>query len=111
MNSIKIKFLNQSGMTLLEIIIVVVIVSVLALTISVQYINFSDSAKLAACQANRDALRTGITTYWAIHLEYPEEIDDLAEYMRNGAIPECPSGGVYELVDNSDVICSLSKHQ
>jgi type II secretory pathway pseudopilin PulG len=110
MNALKSAIRRRSAMTLIEIFIVIIIISVLALTVSVQYVRFSDSAKTAACLANQSGLKTAITSYWAMNLEYPEEIDDLAPYMKSGSIPACPSGGTYELTDESEVICTHPGH-
>jgi len=111
MNLLKMKLFDQSGMTLIEILIIIIIISVLAITASVQYADLSESANTAKCKANQGALQTAVTSFWVIELEYPQDIDDLVPYMKDSAIPECPSGGEYELIDHSEVTCSLAEHQ
>lgn len=107
----KTALLNPSGFTLLEITIIIIIIGLLAATLTVQFINLSDSAKIAKCRANQGALQNACTSFWAQTMEYPEIIDDLAPYMATGVIPECPSGGSYIIVNESIITCSLPEHQ
>lgn len=103
--------MNPSGFTLLELAIIIIIISVLAATLIVQFVNLSDAARIAKCRANQGALQTACTNFWAHTLEYPEDISDLAPYMVDGVIPECPSGGSYIIVNGSDITCTLPEHQ
>lgn len=111
MNCIRTRLAEQSGMTIIEIIIILVIISVLAATVFIQFLQTSDSAKRAACHANQAALETSLNIYFAQHGDYPEEIETLAPYLTGDRFPVCPSGGTYLLVGESTVTCSLEEHQ
>jgi prepilin-type N-terminal cleavage/methylation domain-containing protein len=105
------RLMLEDGFTLMELILVIIIIGILAVTVFVQFISVSDSAKKAACIANQDAMEAAINVYWAEHLDYPSVIDEVAPYMSGGSIPVCPGEGVYSLVNSNNVTCSIPEHQ
>ena len=105
-------FHNQKGLTLVELCVIIVIISVLVATVALRFNLLSDAAKTAACKANQAALTTALLTYQfdngGMHAE---NIEDLAPYVKGEIIPECPSGGTYSIENDITVVCSLSEHE
>jgi len=110
MNQIRSKLAEQAGMTIIEIIIIVLIIGVLAATVFVQFINTSKNAQTAACLANQAAIKTSLSIYYSQYLDYPNDLNVLAPYFVEEKLPECPSGGSYQLIDENDVYCTLEEH-
>ena len=102
---------REDGFTLMELILVIIIIAILTVTVFVQFVNVSDSAKTAACIANQEAMEAAINVYWAEFLDYPTVIDELAPYMSDGTIPDCPGEGIYSLENANTVTCSVPEHQ
>lgn len=65
------------GFTLLELLIVISIIAILAVTIIPNFIGFDAEAKLSASITNLNTLRTRISLYRAKEGEYPESLNDL----------------------------------
>ncbi len=56
---------DQSGFTLIEIVIIIVVLGILAAVAIPKYQDITGEAKEAACRASLGALRSGITIYYA----------------------------------------------
>lgn len=70
----KARFKNQSGFTLIEMLIVIVILGILAMIIVPQITVSSQDAKLSTLQANLSGVRSTVETYYAQHENiYPGE--------------------------------------
>lgn len=102
---------NQSGFTLVEIMIVVAIVGILA---SIAIPNFSKNvsqSKAEACIQNMRQIETALENYRTVNeMRVPENLSGLVgldNYLRK--VPECPSGGTYTftpaVVDEIEKIC------
>ncbi|NQT24644.1 prepilin-type N-terminal cleavage/methylation domain-containing protein [candidate division KSB1 bacterium] len=111
MNRIRSKLAEQTGMTIIEIIISLLIISVLSGTILVQFKHTAESAKIAACVSNQAALQTAVNIYYAQYKGYPHQIEDIVPNLVSEEMPECPSGGTYLLVGRDDIQCTLEDHQ
>src|SRR5438552_2697640 len=68
---------NNFGFTLLELLIVISIIAILAVTIIPNFIGFDAEAKLSASITNLNTLRTRISLYRAKEGEYPSSLNDL----------------------------------
>lgn len=68
---------NQSGFTLMEILIVVILLGILAMVVVPQITISSEDTKVSTLQSNLGQLRSLLEIYYAQHNEtYPGEIDD-----------------------------------
>ncbi len=56
---------DQSGFTLIEIVIIIVVLGILAAVAIPKYQDITGEAKEAACRASLGSLRSGITIYYA----------------------------------------------
>ncbi len=68
---------NQSGFTLMEILIVVILLGILAMVVVPQITISSEDTKVSTLQSNLGQLRSLLEIYYAQHDEkYPGEVDD-----------------------------------
>ncbi len=70
---------NQKSFTLLEILIVISIIAILAVTIIPNFIGFDTEARLAASKTNLSTLRTRVTLFRTKEGRYPKNLDELLE--------------------------------
>jgi len=73
---------NKQGFTLVELVIVIVIIGILAAIAIPKFADLSDSAKVAACKQNQEAVESACTIYYANSAmagtpEYPDDFDDI----------------------------------
>jgi prepilin-type N-terminal cleavage/methylation domain-containing protein len=70
------KFKNQSGFTLMEILIVVILMGILAMVVVPQITISSEDTKVSTLQSNLAQIRSLLEVYYAQHsYTYPGEID------------------------------------
>ena len=93
-------FLNQKGVTLIELIIVIIIITTLALIIMPRFMGRTEEARRAAAVADIETgLGTAIDLYEFDNGQYPASLDDLVKapqnapnwrgpYIKNGRIPK-----------------------
>lgn len=87
------KFRNQSGWTLIELLIVIALITVLASLAMVQYRNSVQASKEAVLKTDLFRMRDAIDQYYADKGKYPSSLDTLVSegYLRK--IPEDPMTG------------------
>ncbi len=68
------KFKNQTGFTLIEMLIVIVVLGILAMIIIPQITVSTEDAKISTLQTNLSGIRSAVETYYAQHdSAYPGE--------------------------------------
>lgn len=90
---------RQSGFTLVELLVVIVVIGILVAIVVPRLSGAKDSANRASCQSNLRLLQTGLAQYYAKHEEYPASLDDVDV---NDKAKECPAGGEYTYNKDGD---------
>ena len=68
---------KQSGFTMIELLIVVVIIGLLMSLVAPAMFSKVDSTKIKTARAQMQMLETSLATYWLDMGEYPTKLDDL----------------------------------
>ena len=68
---------KQSGFTMIELLIVVVIIGLLMSLVAPIMFSKVDSTKIKTARAQMQMLETSLATYWLDMGEYPTKLDDL----------------------------------
>ena len=90
---------SRQGLSLLEMMLVVMLISIVASLIMVRISASTDTAKCKACQHNRSELNAAIERYGVSNGSYPSNLGDLVvpDYFPGG-VPVCPvSGAAYSM--------------
>ena len=77
---------NQSGFTLMEVLIVVVILSILAVAVVPQFLDAPDKARQARAQSDVKNIETAVSMYKLDNIQYPSTSQGLQ------ALVQKPSG-------------------
>ncbi len=94
----------QKGFTLMEILIVVVILSILAITVVPQFLDAPDQARVSRAQADVKNLQTSLSMYKLDNFNYPSTAQGLqALVQKPSGSPEAKNwkpGGYLEKLPN-----------
>lgn len=100
----------RKGLTLIELLIVVIILGALAAIAIPRMTHSADTARAKACQTNVATMNTQIELYYSDHNDWPDGIGDVTNdpnYFPDDA-PRCPSNGTYSMdEDTHRVSCSI----
>ncbi len=90
---------KREGVTLIELLIVVLILAALSAIAIPRISQSAQNAKANACDTNVDVLNSAIEMYNADNSAYPAALNDVAgstTYFPDGA-PTCPLSGTYTM--------------
>ncbi|MFO7899824.1 MAG: prepilin-type N-terminal cleavage/methylation domain-containing protein [Planctomycetota bacterium] len=104
---------RRDAFTLMELVVVIVILGILAAVAVPKYVDMSDTAEANTCKANRAAIKSACTMYYASAAAngspgYPSTYDD-SDLYSDGTVPTCPSGGSYTYDDTTGTV-TCSEH-
>jgi general secretion pathway protein G len=101
---------NRKGLTLIELLIVVIILAALAAIAIPRMSQNTATARQRACYTNISTMNTQIELYNSEEEAYPTNLTDVTQntdYFPDDE-PNCPSGGTYSMDPNTyRVSCSI----
>ena len=100
----------KKGLTLIELLIVVMILGVLAAIAVPRFNAMTDDAKENTCEANCDTISNQIELYWIETGSYPANITDVTGDLNRfpDGPPVCPKGGTYYMTSEHRAACDHS---
>ncbi len=101
---------NRKGLTLIELLIVVLILGALAAIAIPRITTSANTAKINACKTNVDTINTSIEMYYADTGSWPSSLTDVTadtNYFPDGA-PACPFGTAYSYSSSTNRVSDHS---
>jgi len=83
--------MNRKGFTLIELVMVIVIIGILAAVAIPRFMSLQDEAKVARCQADVGAIRTGISGWYATF--HAKGGNTTTSYPCNLSVGACSANG------------------
>lgn len=99
---------SQRGLTLVELVIIIVVLGILAAIVLSRLGTSKEQAKLASCKSNLRNFQTALAGYYVQQGEYPVSINDLDVPAK---LKLCPSQGTYSyLLESGAYRLECKKH-
>lgn len=76
---------NDEGFTLVELLIVIVILGILATVVVFAVQGITDDSRQNSCDVGQRTVQTAVEAYYAEAGEFPTDIADLSEFLRDGS--------------------------
>ncbi|MEJ2629190.1 MAG: prepilin-type N-terminal cleavage/methylation domain-containing protein [bacterium] len=108
---------EESGFTLIELVIVLIIIIILLTSINAYFVNLQEQINASACKANQLGLVQAQNLYYVdLYMnegegDYAEELEDLIPFIDNAEIPVCPSQGTYLILESGNIDCTIPSHK
>lgn len=99
---------NRKGMTLIELIVVLVIIAIISAVAIPSFSGYIEKAKAHECEVNREILKDNLLTLATLYPDVTGEGYLNGNYPLLGDVAEikCPSGGIYTYQDGA-FVCSV----
>jgi len=107
---------QESGFTLIELIMVIVILGILAAVAVPKFVDLSGNAEASACKSNQATIESAAAIQYAQNAAsgsaaFPADILTATGYYVNGKVPTCPGSGTYTYTQTTgSVSCSVATH-
>jgi len=99
---------RQSGFTMIELLIVIIIIGILAAIATAAYAKQRSQAKTAACRADMRQIEVAEKSYIIAGGSASLNVQTLVDDHLLEGVPRCPAGGVYSWVSDVDGHVELS---
>jgi len=108
---------NQRGVSIGEVLLVILLLSILAIVMMPRFLNVSREAKWEACRTNVANINALVQLYYIKEGTWP--VNDLSDigvnqnYFPEGALPSCPvtSAAQYEIVTTGHRVTGHARGQ
>lgn len=97
---------REQGITLIELAVILIILSILIATVTTRFISYANAVKTEACMTNLHIIDQVQALYYLQHGEYAGSMEDLAIYFVR-ELPECPAGGEYVISEDGHTECTV----
>lgn len=94
---------NDKGFTLIELMFVVVIIGILCGVLAPNFVKSKESAEIARIRADIKLLESAAAMYYVDNDEYPDDVEDLVDYLRDDNIPEYSLDGEFGIEENGKI--------
>jgi|GEM_PF-7126098 len=99
--------MSKNGFTLLEVVIVALIISILALFATMEFTGQTGRANRAKINNDLQQLKKAMSIYAIKYYKYPKTLRELQEGLQKNSeikLPKDPYGGSYSIIHKGDII-------